>query len=79
MRVTIMTIVCWVLLVFAVLLLAWRSNCTSFFMAHIVYDADHKNIILGSDYMMTLDLIMSNVQPHHPHAPLIRQIVQLQH
>ena len=28
---------------------------------------------------MALDLIMSDVQAHHPHAPLISQIVQLQH
>ena len=45
----------------------------------IAYDAGHKNIILESDSMMALDLIMSDVQSHHPHAPLISQIVQLQH
>ena len=37
------------------------------------------NIILESDSRRILDLIMSDVQPHHPHAPLISNIVQLQH
>jgi len=37
------------------------------------------NIILESDSKVVLDLIMSDVQPHHPHTPLISQIVQLQH
>jgi len=45
----------------------------------IAYDAGHMNIILESDSRMTFDLIMSDVQAHHPHAPLISQIVQLQH
>jgi len=45
----------------------------------IAFDAGHKNIILELDYMMTLDLIMSDVQSHHPLAPLISQIIQLQH
>ena len=45
----------------------------------IAYDAGHKNIILESNSRMALDLIMSDVQSHHPHAPLISQIVQLQH
>jgi len=45
----------------------------------IAYDAGHMNIILESDSRMTLDLIMSDVQSHHPHAFLISQIVQLQH
>jgi len=43
----------------------------------IAYDASHMNIILESDSRMVLDLIMSDVQSHHPHATLIRQIVQL--
>jgi len=45
----------------------------------IVYDAGHENIILESDSRMALSLIMSDAQPHHPHAPLISQIVELQH
>ena len=45
----------------------------------IAYDAAHRNIILESDSRMTLDLIMSDVQSHHHHAPMISQIVQLQH
>ena len=45
----------------------------------IEYGGGHKNIIFESDSRMTLDLIMSDVQSHHPHAPLISQIVQLQH
>ena len=46
---------------------------------HIAYDAGHRNISLESDSRIALDLIMSDVQSHHPHAPLISQIVQLQH
>lgn len=45
----------------------------------IVYDAGNMNIILESDFRVALDLIVSDVQPHHPHAPLISKIVQLQH
>jgi len=44
-----------------------------------MYDAGQMNIILESDSRETLDLIMSDAQPHHPGAPLISQIVQLQH
>jgi len=40
----------------------------------IAYDAGHMNIILESDSRMALDSIMSDVQAHHPHAPLISQI-----
>lgn len=45
----------------------------------VAYDAGHGNIILESDSRMALDLIMSDVQSHHPYAPMINQIVQLQH
>ena len=43
----------------------------------VTYDDEHINIIFESDSRVTLDLIMSNVQPHHPFASLISQIVQL--
>jgi len=46
---------------------------------HIAYYAGYMNIILESDFRMALDFIMSDVQSHHPHAPLISQTVQLQH
>jgi len=45
----------------------------------IACDVGHMNIIRESDSRMALDLIMSYIQPYHPRAPLINQIVQLQH
>jgi len=41
----------------------------------IAYDTGHRNIILESDSRVTLDLIMSDIQLHHLHAPMISQIV----
>jgi len=45
----------------------------------IAYAAGHMNIIHESDSRVALNLITSDVQRRHPHAPLISQIVQLKH